>query len=451
MRSIVIGAGKMGFSIAKLLSNENHDVVLIDNNEERIRIIDDVLDVQVIAGTGSSWRVLESAGVRNADMVVAVTEIDELNMIACFLAKQYGVKTTIARVRDTEYVEQPHFSIANLLGIDLIINPEMVTAFEIFNIIKNPEAVNVDYYSDNKVLLAEFIIRNDSPIVNNQLKQLDASKFVILSIVHDNHMIVPSGDDIIRGGDHVYIITKTEDISAVLKSLGIIRKKIEHVTILGAGRTGYYLAKILENEMKNVSIKVIEKNPLRAREVSNMLSRSMVIKGDGADLDLLTAENIGQSDIYVAVTDDDKLNLLSSLIAKNIGVKKTIAKVKREDILPLMEEIGIDAVLSPRVLAAGYILKYIRQGDIVSVTVLGNENAEMIEFNAQSGSVVVKKQLMHIRFPAGSVVGAIVRNGEVYIPSGDFEILANDKVMVFALPASIHKIEKLFSSRLKKW
>lgn len=450
MKSIIIGAGKMGFSIAQLLSSENHDVVIIDNDEERVNLVEEVLDVQVIEGTGSSWRVLEAAGVKNADMVVAVTEVDELNMIACFVAKQYGVKTTIARVRDTGYVEQPHFSLANLLGIDLIINPEMVTAYEILNIIKNPGAINVDYYSDHKVQLSEFLIRDDSPILNYQIKQLDTSKFVMVSIVHNNQMIVPTGEDILQSGDHIYVIAKTEDMPAVLKSLAIVSKKIEHVTILGAGRTGYYLAKLLEKEKKNVGIKVIEKNNRRAREVSSLLSHAMVINGDGVDLDLLIAENIGESDLYIAVTDDDKLNLLSSLIAKNLGVSKTIAKVKRSDIMPLMEQIGIDVVLNPRILAAGAILKYIRHGDIISVTVLGNERAEMIEFKAQSGSSVVNKQLQNIRFPSSSVVGAIVRNGEVTIPSGNSEILADDQVMVFTLPKSIHKIEKLFIGGAKK-
>lgn len=449
MKSIIIGAGKMGFSIAQLLSSENHDVVIIDNDEERVNLVDEVLDVQVIEGTGSSWRVLESAGVQYADMLVAVTENDELNMISCFVAKQYGVKTTIARVRDTGYVEQPHFSLSNLLGIDLIINPEMVTAYEMLNIIKNPGTINVEYYSDHKIQLAEFIIYNDSPVVNYQLKQLDTSKFVIISLVHNNHMVVPTGEDILQSGDHIYVITKTEDMPAVLKSLGIVPKKIDHVTILGAGRTGYYLAKLLEKEKKNISIKIIEKNNRRAKDVAALLSRSIIINGDGSDLDLLTAENIGESDLYIAVTDDDKLNLLSSLIAKNLGVSKTIAKVKRADIMPLMEQIGIDVVLNPRLLAAGAILKYIRQGDIISVTVLGNEKAEMIEIKAQAGSFVANKQLQNIRFPSGSVVGAIVRNGEVTIPSGNSVILADDQVMVFTLPKSIHKIEKLFNGAKK--
>ena len=446
MKSIIIGAGKMGFSIAQLLSNENHDVVIIDNNEERINLIEEVLDVQVIAGTGSSWKVLESAGVQNADMLVAVTEVDELNMISCFIAKQYGVKTTIARVRGTEYFEQTKFSLADLLGIDLIINPEMVTAYEILNIIKNPEAINVDYYSDHKVQLVEFYIKNDSPIVNYRIKQLDTSKYVILTIVHNNRMIVPAGEDILRGGDYVYVITKTEDMREVMKSLGIVPRKIDNVTILGAGRTGYYLAKLLEKEKKIIGIKVIEKDIRRAKEISGLLTHSLVINGDGADPDLLINENIGRSDIYIAVTDDDKVNLLSSLIAKNLGVLKTIAKVKRADIMPLMEQIGIDVVLNPRMLTAGAILKYIRHGDIVSVKLLGNEKAEIIEIKAQPGSIVANKQLQNIRFPGGSVVGAIVRDGEVTIPSGYSEILANDLVMVFTLPESINKVEKLFIS-----
>lgn len=444
MKSIIIGAGKVGFSIAQLLSSENQDVVVIEQDEERVKLLEQTLDVQVIQGSGASWSVLEMAGVKSAEMVVSVTEYDELNMIACLLAKQYGVKTTIARVRNPDYVETPHFSPESLLGIDLIINPERVTAEEIAKIVKNPEVLDVEYYADGKVQLVEFVVPDNSPVINMKLKDLDTSKYVIVSIVRKHKMIVPGGDDLIKAGDHIYIMANTDNMLEVLRSFGIYRKKVEHLTILGAGSTGCYLAHIIEKEKLPVNIKVIEKDEKRAREVSAKLKHSLVIHGDGSDLDLLENENIEQSDLFVAVTDDDKINLLSCLIAKNLGVKKTIAKIKRVDIMPLMEQIGIDIVLSPRMLTSGAILKYIRKGNVVSVTVLGDERAELLEFYVQSGSFAVGKELRKIKFPNGAVVGAIVRNGKVIIPNGTSIIQPDDQLMVFSLPRSIHKVEKLF-------
>lgn len=444
MKAIIIGAGKVGFSIAQLLSSEEHDVVVIEQDEERSQLIDQVLDVKVINGSGASWRVLENAGVRNADMIVAVTELDELNMIACLLAKQYGVKTTVARVRNTEYVETPYFSPESLLGIDLIINPERVTAMEIAKIVMNPEALNVEYYAQGRVQLLELLIEEKSPLAGVRIKTLDSSKYVIVAITRKHHTIVPGGNDTIHAGDHIFVVANTHDMPEVLKSIGVKRHRAENVIILGGGRTGCYVAQILEKRRLPINIKIIEKDPKRAREVSYLVRNALVINGDGSDLDLLESENVGQSDMYIAVSNDDKLNLLSSLIARNLGVPKTIAKVKRSDIMPLMQQVGVDVVFSPRLLTAGAILKYIRYGDIISVTVLGEEQAEMIELIAQPGSVAINKELHTIRFPKGSVLGAIVRENTVIIPSGNSIIQAGDQLMIFTLLKSVHKVEKLF-------
>ncbi|MEA1961241.1 MAG: Trk system potassium transporter TrkA [Bacillota bacterium] len=443
MKTIIIGAGKVGFSMAQMLSGEDHDVVVIEQEPERQKIVEDILDVQVVRGSGSSCSVLESAGVKQADMVLAVTERDELNMIACLLAKQYGVKTTVARVRNTEYLEVDN--LGNLMGIDLIINPERVTAMEIAQIVKYPEALNVDYYADGKVQLIELPITEESSLIGKKLKDLKSSvPYNIVSIVRKHKMIVPSGEDNFYVGDRINVMTKTTDLREVERLLGFYRRKVDHVTILGGGRTGCYLAKILEHQKLPVNIKIIEKDIKRAREVSEKLDHTLVIHGDGSDFELLSEENIEQSDLFVAVTNDDKINLLCSLIAKNMGVRKTIAQVKRSDVMPLVEQIGIDIVLSPRILTAGAILKYIRRGDIVSVTVLGDETAEMIELYAQPNSVVVNKQIKQIRFPLGSVIGAIVRGEEVIVPGGDQFIRAFDRVIVFTLPRSVYKIEKMF-------
>jgi trk system potassium uptake protein TrkA len=444
MKTIIIGAGKVGYSIAQLLSSENQEVVVIEQDEERLNIVNDNLDVQVILGSGSSPATLEAAGVRDASMLIAVTEMDELNMIACLLAKQYGVKTTVARVRNTEYLETPIFSPEALLGVDLIINPERVTAEEIAKIVRNPEALSVEYYADGRVQMVEIEIPSDSFLHGTKLRDLDTSSFVIVSIIRQHRTIVPAGNDYLYSGDKVYVMAKTTLMPSVLSYLGIKTKKIDNVTILGAGRTGCYLARILERERWPLNIKMIEKNPWQARKVENMLKNALIINGDGSDLELLRDENIGDTDIFISVTDDDRLNILSSLIAKSLGVKLTICKVKRSDLMPLVDQIDIDVTMSPRMLTAGAILKYIRRGDIVSVTLMGEEMAEMLELVAQAGSVAAGKKLSKIKFPPGSVLGAIVREDQVIIPSGEHEIKANDHLMVFSISKSIPKVEKLF-------
>ena len=444
MKTIIIGAGKVGFSIAELLSGEDQDVVVIEQEEERIKIVADNLDVQVILGSGSSPAILEAAGVQEASMLIAVTEMDELNMIACLLAKQYGVKTTIARVRNTEYIETPIFSPEALLGVDLIINPERVTAQEIAKIVRNPEALSVEYFADGRVQMVEVEIPDNSNLDGVKLKDLDTSKFVIVSIIRKHKTIVPAGNDSLHNGDKIYIMAKTSNMASALSSLGIHPKRVESVTILGAGRTGCYLARIIERERWPIDVKIIEKNVAQARRAENLLKSTLVINGDGSDLELLKEESIGQTDLFVSVTDDDRLNILASLIAKSLGVKLTICKVKRSDLTPLVDQIGIDVIMSPRMLTAGAILKYIRRGDVVSVTVLGEEMAEMMELVAQPGSIAAGKRLSKIKFPSGSVLGAIVRDDEVIIPSGEHEVKANDHLMVFSIPKSIAKVEKLF-------
>lgn len=447
MKVIIIGAGKVGFSMAQLLSAENHDVIVIEQSPARQQILEDTLDIQVIYGSGSSTSVLESAGVHNTDMLLAVTESDELNMVACLLAKKYGTKTTVARVRNPEYLEVTAFSLNELMGIDLIINPERVTALEIAEIAKNPEALNVDYYADGKVQLLELELKADSPLLEKPIKSLDTSiPYNIVSIARQHTMLVPSGDDVLKLGDHIHLMARTADMKAVEKLLGFYGHKVEQVTILGGGRTGYYLAQILEQSKPAINLKIIEKDLDRAEKISQKLNHALVIHGDGSDYQLLEEENIVASDLFVAVTDDDKINLLCSLIASNLGVKKTICQMKRTEVLPLAEQIGIDTILSPRLLAAGAILKYMRVGDIISVTLLGEERAEMLELLVQPAATAVGKELQHIAFPRGSMVGAVLRDDQVIIPDGTFIFKPYDRLMVFSLLKSIHKIERLFQN-----
>lgn len=447
MKVIIIGAGKVGFSMAQLLSAEDHDVTVIEQNPERQQVLEDVLDVQVILGNGSSTSVLQSAGVDNTDMLLAVTEYDELNMVACLIAKQYGVKTTVARVRNPEYLEVKIFSLNDLMGIDLIINPERVTANEIAEIIKNPEALNVEYYANGKVQLLELEVKPDSPLIDSKIKDLDTSiPYNIVSIIRRHTMLVPSGDDVLKPADHIHLMARASDMKAVERLLGFHSHKVEQVTILGGGRTGFYLAQILETSQPSIRIKIIEKDISRANKISQRLKNTLVINGDGSDYQLLGEENIAVSDVFVAVTDDDKINLLCSLIASNLGVKKTVCQVKRTEVLPLAEQVGIDTILNPRILTSGAILKYMRVGDIISVTRFGEERAEMLELVVQPGAIVSNKKLKDIKFPRGSMVGAVLRDDTIIIPDGSFKFAANDRLIVFSLIRSIHKIEHLFKN-----
>lgn len=448
MKILIIGAGKVGYNMAQILSGENHDVFLIEEDEERARQLNDTLDVSVVHGSGSSVATLKKAMVQEADLLVAVTQYDELNMVACALGKRFGVDKTVARVRNPEYLETDF--LGELMGIDLFINPEQVTAQEIAKIVRFPESNSVEYYAEGRVQLNQITIPESSPVCGKTLMELDSSvPYNILSIARERRLIVPRGRDQLLAGDRIALMAKSSDMLDAERLLGITHRKADSVTILGGGRTGFFLAQLLEKVKPPLDIKVIEQKMSRAREIAEALDHSLVICGDAGNYDLLEEENIGSSDICVAVTSDDRINILCALIASNLGARKTVAQIKRLDVLPLIEQIGIDTVLSPRSLAAGAILKYIRRGDIISVTMMNDERAELLELMVQEGSEADGKALQKLRFPEGAVLGAIVRGDEVIVPEGRAVIRANDRLMVFCLSGSIGKTEKLFAHRRK--
>lgn len=446
MRVIVVGAGKVGFNIAQILSREGHDVVLIEKDEERNQVVQEHLDIQTICGSGSSCSTLEEAGVREADMFVAVTESDELNIVACIMAKQYGVPKTIARARNPEYVESSRQISYTKMGIDLLINPERVTALEIVKLLDNPQAREVEFYASGKIQLAELEIKEDLPIASRQIHQLKSlGQFLIVAIIRDSRLIIPGGDDYVRPNDRVYIIARTCDMPRLEKHFVRKQTRIENVVILGGGRIGYYLAQQLEK--KNSNIKVIEKDLKKCKALAARLKKTLVINGDATDTDLLLEENIAQADAFVAVTGDDKLNLLVALMAKNLGVKRTIVQVRRSDLVPLLEHVDIDTVISPRMLTAGAILRFVRKGDVASVTVLGDSRAEVIELTIPATAPIVNRRLKDVKLPKGTLIGAIVRKDQAIIPGGDDGLISGDQVMVFSIPENIPKVELFFEAR----
>ena len=446
MRIIVIGAGKIGFNIARLLVQQNHDVVVIEKNEERAKILQENLDIQVVVGNGASGNALLEAGVSEADLLVAVTEIDEVNMIACMLAKNYGVEKTVARVRNPEYVEDENKSKGVFTGIDLIINPELVTAKEIAKLIDVPEALDVVYYGNGNIQLLELKITDNLPVTNKYLKELNIKyPFLIVAILRAGQLIIPRGNDKLLPKDIVFILAKTKDMVAIERLMGTERKRAERIMILGGGYTGYHLAKILEE--KKYQVKIIEKEFKRCTEISNSLNSTLVLHGDAADIDLLKAEGAGDADVFVCLTDDDKLNLLVSLIAKHLGAKKAIAQVRRSDYIGLMENVGIDVGISPRTLTANAILRFVNRGsNVISVTLLSHENAEMMEFVVAPRSKVANEKLKDLNFPSGAIIASVYRNGQVIIPSGDDSLQTGDVVTVFALPKATTRVIDYFAA-----
>lgn len=444
MKAIIIGAGKVGFSIAEMLSYEGHDVVVIDHDAERLNTIDEHLDVQVLCGNGASVSVLKEAGVAGAELLAAVTELDELNIVSCIVGRSLGVKRTIARVRNPEYVDLDKSTQKEALGIDLIINPERVTALEIAKLATNAEAHIVEFFANEKIQLLELKVTANTPVPDIEIKDFRfPHPFLIVAILREDKVIIPKGKDKVKLGDMVFVLAQTKDMQEVEKFFGQRRTKVENVVILGGGRIGYYLAQQLE--LKHVNVKIIEKELTRCKFLAEHLNRSLVIHGDGADLQLLEDENVGSTDLFVSLTGDDKLNLLVSLLAKHLGTKKTIAQIRRSDYNPLVEKVGIDRVVSPRKLTAGAILGFVRKGKVVSVTLLNDAGAEITELIVPETYRYSGIALKEVGFPSGAIIGALVRENKVIVPRGHDIILPGDRVIVFTLPNSSQKVENFFS------
>lgn len=447
VKVVIIGAGKIGFNLAKILVQQDHDVIVVEKNEERAKSLQENLDIQVVIGSGASISSLEEAGISEANLLIAVTETDEVNMVACMMAKRYGVAQTVARVRNPEYVEEKGQANGALSGIDLIINPELVTAKEIAKLIDVPEALDVFYYGKGKIQLLELKITEDAPVANQYLMDLNFSyPFLIIAIFRNGKMLIPRGSDKLLPNDIIFILGKTKEMIRIERFLGTERKRANRVMILGGGFTAFHLAKTLE--ARKYSVKIIEKDYKKCVDIEANLKSTLVLHGDATDIDLLKSEGTDNADVFVCLTDDDKLNLLVSLIAKHLGAKRTIAQVRRSDYIDLMENVGIDVGVSPRTLTANAILKFINRGkNVVSVTLLSNESAEMIEVIVTPEAKVANKKIKDLNFPQGAIVGSICRNEQkVIIASGDEEILPGDMVTVFATPGAISKVLEYFAA-----
>ena len=450
MKIIIVGAGEVGFNIAQKLSEESHDVVLIDKDAQKIERISGNLDVQAYLASGTSPKALKDSGIREADMLVAATDSDEVNLISCLLARSlnpYMLK--VARVRNEEYLEEKELFSRDLLGIDHIINPQSVMVETILGLMKVPGASDVIDFVGGRVKLVGFTVPKDSPFTGRQLltfKDLEG-KLLVGAIVRGDQVVIPRGQDTVEANDLVYLVVRNGELDSALKLFDIKEESLRRVIVVGAGQTGTALATALD--LTNISAKIIDKDPEKCASLAEKLERVIVINGDGTDKDLLQEENIGDVDFMVAITGDEENNILMSLLGKGLGAKKTITRVSKLSYIPFVSAIGIDTVVSPRLSAVRAILQYIRRGKIISVAPLKGEHAEAIEAEALDTSDIVNVPLSQVKFPKGAIVGAIVRGEEIIIPRGDSIIMPKDRLIIFSLEKAIPKLEKLLTVKLE--
>lgn len=445
MNVLILGAGEIGFQLCKRLSQEKHNITIIDRNHQSVVRANEQLDAFVVEGHAASAKILKEASAEKADIVAAMTDSDEVNLVACQIAKKMGVPTTIARVRNPELTDQKFILSQEELGADLIIHPEKETAESIVRLIKRSSATDVIEFANGKVQLLGIRLEKDSPVLRIPLKelgiQLDNPPVRVVAINRKERTLIPSGEDVLVPGDQIFIISDPDYLSEYLKYTGKSDTRIENIMILGGGQIGQYIAKILGKE---INIKIIESNAEKSQEIADILPHSLIIHGDGTDVDLLAAEGITDMDTFIAVTGDDENNIIATLVARHLKVPRTIALVNKVEYLPITPTIGMDAVVSKQLLTVNAVLRFIRYQKVASIATLPGVDAEVIEYVAQAGSKITQKPLKDIHFPKHGIVGAVLHNDKLVIPTGDTTIMDGDKVVVFTLPQALSEITKLF-------
>lgn len=452
MRIIIIGAGEVGFHIAQTLSREGKDVVVIDKDEQRLSNISDSLDVETILGSGSSPEILRKARLNRADMIVALTDSDETNMIACLLAStQSRIPLRIARIRNPELSDNALLLDKNHLNIDLCINPEREAAKNVIDLLEYPGASEIFSFAEGKIKLLGFSIDDGYAHSGKKLWELRQEyrdvKVLVSSIIRNNELIVPSGDSEILPRDYVFVAAETGAVRQVLGIFGKDTGAPRRVIISGGGAMGLMLAEMIEK--KDITTRIIEKSKERCEFLASQLDKSIILHGDGTSQELLRQENIQGTDFFMAVTNDEEANILGALLAKQLGAKKVISLISRMDYISLVSAAGIDGVINPRGAAIGRILHFFRRGKIISATPLRDEKMEAFEFIAMETSDIINQPFKNIRFPKGAIVGAIARGDEVIIPDGNSVIIPGDHVIIFTPRSALAQVERLLMVKLE--
>ena len=448
MKIIIAGAGEVGFHLAKLLSYESQEITLIDTNKESLNYADTHLDIKVIKGDATSIAILKEAKVENSDLLIGVTASETTNITVCVLAKQLGSKRTIARISNTEFIKHKDEVGFTKFGIDELISPEALAASEIELSLKQSSFNDAYEFEDGALNMAGLTLSKEASFVGKSVKEaaqiFPEIHFVPIAIQRagTQYTIIPRGDTKFKKGDNVVFITSEGGGEELCKLTGKKNTDIKNVMILGGSLIGFKTARDLSE--KGFNVKLFEENKELAFDIADELPDILVINSDGRNVDLLDEENISDMDAFISVTENSETNIMSCLVAKSKGVKKSIALVENMDYFELSHSIGIDTLINKKLLAANTIFRYIRKGEVVAMTKLNNMNAELLEFEVKATSKICNKVIKEINFPRSAIIGGVIRNGLGLIALGDFKIQEGDRVVVCSLLRSIKGVEKLF-------
>ncbi len=455
MKAIIIGAGEVGFHTAKLLTAENNDVVLIDESQEACQRVNEQLDLQTLCGSGASPVLLKNAGISDAELIIAVTNSDEINMLACQIANRYQVETKIARVSNPDYFSDESGLTANDFGIDLLVNPEHLCVEEFIRLLRIPEAREIVEFEDGRIQLTALRIKPNNPFVGKSLAELDANgvisgiRFAAIKRHGSENVIIPKGDDKLRQGEDVFVIGSTIAIEQLFRLFGIIiNTHLDRVIIVGASVIGIELARSLESN--GTDVKLIEADEELADLASQTLRRTTVLHGDYLQFQLLEEAGIEEVSGFVSVTGDDENDIMACMTAKEHGAQRVLSLIQQPRYLPLLARIHrLDGAVSRHLTVVSNLLRLIRRGNIVSVASLHEIEAEVIELVAGVNSKIVHKELRSLKakFPEHAFIGAILRRENHIVPHGNTVIQPADRVIVFSMPDAIPVVEDMFAAR----
>lgn len=456
MKVIICGAGQVGYGIAERLAAENNDVAVIDNSPELVQRVNDTLDVRGYLGHGAHPVTLDEVGARDADMIIAVTLYDEVNMVACQVAHSlFGIPTKIARIRAQTYLE-PHWQdlfTRDHMPIDVIISPEIEVGEMVMRRLGLPGAFETVNFAEGDVTFIGVSCDEDCPIINTPLRQLSELfpdlKAIVVAGTRNGTLFVPKSDDSLLPGDDVYIVAKTSEVQRTLKIFGHQEKTAQRVIIAGGGNIGLYVGNKIEESASNRRAKIVELDRERAIEIAEKLDRTVVLNGSALNEEILKEADVTSSDTLIAVTNDDQVNILSSVLARRLGCERNLCLVNNMSYMPLVRSLNIGDSINPRAITVSRILQHVRRGRIRGVHSVHNGSGEVIEAEALETSPLIGVPLKELQLPPGIRIGGIHRKGEVIIPNGETEIIANDRIIIFALTESVRQVEHLFRVSLE--
>ncbi len=446
MHIVIAGAGEVGTHLARMLSSEEHDLVVIDSDADRLKAVGSNLDVLTIEGNANSIAHLKEARINKADLYIGVTYSEDVNVNSAILSKRLGARKSIARIDNQEYLLPANREIFENLGVDYMIYPEKIAAREIAGLLSETGSTEVVEFSGGKLHMYVIRLEKEAPIIDKTLKELTPDEsgmnYRAVAITRKGQTLVPSGDDRFEVDDIVYVISSKKGLKELYKYSGKKQFAIRDIMILGGSRIGRKTADLLE---KQHYIKLFEKDRQRSYQLSNLLSNTLVIHGDGTDMELLQQEGLAKMDAFIAVTGNSETNILSCLIAKQMGVKRTIAEVENMDYIKLAENIGVDTIINKKQITASRIFRFTMSEEVSSIKCLTGTEAEVMEFQVKPGAPATRGTLAAIDFPKEAIIGGVIRGKHAFIAHGDTQIKPYDRVVVFALPIALRTIGKLFN------